>query len=397
MDERAGMASLYIHIPFCAGKCYYCDFLSFPLQDASQMQSYLEALNGEMPHYAGLKPETLYIGGGTPSLLSPEQFEYLMAGVHRCFDLGDLVEFTIEANPDSLNGSKAEAWNSCGVNRVSLGVQSFNDGVLAGNRRPATMGDAVASVGLLKGLGYGNICVDLILGLRASYTGDLQPDTVSSVFMEDLSAAVDLSPAHISIYMLEPGAGSLLAGESDGSGIVLIDDRAFEELYLFAVDFLAGCGFHQYEISNFALPGFESLHNLNYWQGGDYIGLGPGAVSTVRGKRWTNYEKLGMYEELTRAGNRPIDNVEELGGIERSSERIMLALRQSRGIDFEELLSMANSSKIELEEYVSGVADAGYAVLSESRFHLTPRGFLRSNIIITDIIRIIEKSQKRHS
>ena len=389
-QTAGGVKSLYVHIPFCRSKCAYCDFLSFPLRVEGELSRYLEALVREMALYSGAEPQTIYIGGGTPSMLSPEQFSYLYLGMQRHFMLGEVGEFSIEANPDTVDKGRIEAWLRAGVNRITLGVQSFDDIVLGAVGRKASEADILHAVRLFHEAGVANFGIDLILGLQPSYQS-VDPGSVFGLFRDDLHKAVSLQPAHVSVYLLGIGDETALGRMVSDGDCSMLDDATVEEMYLFAAQFLAGHGYRQYELSNFAIPGKESLHNRNYWQGEDYIGLGLGAVSTVACRRTRNCEELQEYITMVLAGSKPFEHEEKLDQETLLTERIMLSLRMTEGLDIKALMrNLSERSVSRLQAYINSLLEHGLAETKGSRLLLTATGFLRSNAIIADILRVTE-------
>jgi oxygen-independent coproporphyrinogen-3 oxidase len=384
------MRSLYVHIPFCLGACDYCDFLSFPLENSHSLPRYLEALCREMSFYSGEAFQTLYLGGGTPSILRVEQIARLEQTLQRCFNLERMNEFTLEANPETVDVGRVRAWTRAGVNRVSLGVQSFDERVLAAHQRTASVEDARRAFQLLRSGGVANIGLDLILGLQCCQAVP-DEETAVLIFKDDLREAVALDPEHISVYLLSMSEGSRSTGQQPGIGEVMFTDRTVEKLFLHTVRFLGDHGFKQYEVSNFAKAGFESEHNKQYWRGGEYRGLGLGAVSTIGNRRLKNVEVLQEYMDTIAAGKRPVGEVEILHSPVRTIERVMLALRQGTGIACTELLrGTPHSARRRLLAYLSSLRELDLAEQEAERIALTPRGQLRSNVIIADIVRLME-------
>jgi oxygen-independent coproporphyrinogen-3 oxidase len=394
---ESGIKSLYVHIPFCRSKCAYCDFLSFPLEDEDELSRYLEALIREMALYSGAEPHTLYIGGGTPSLLDAKQFSYLHMGLRTHFRLGSVEEFSIEANPDSVDEDRIAAWSSAGVNRVSLGVQSFNSTVLKAVYRSAAEADILHAVKLLREADIHNFGIDLILGLQSSYSlGDAE--SAFDLFQNDVLKAVTLHPAHISIYILSIAENTALGCMLSEHDYIMLDDDVLEKMYLWAVEFLERHGYKQYELSNFALPGKESKHNMHYWRGEEYIGLGLGAVSTLGRIRTRNCKDLDVYCTRIDVGKRSVEHEELLNRDIQSTEEIMLSLRMTDGLDIDQLMNgVSEGSADGLHAYLSSLFEHGFAKRSGSRLVLTPVGMLRSNAVISDIVRITEAGKNRHS
>jgi oxygen-independent coproporphyrinogen-3 oxidase len=384
--------SVYMHIPFCVQKCGYCDFLSFPLHSPWALESYLGALVEEVKLNHGASPVTIYVGGGTPSLLSPRQIDMLGGALETNFELVGVREFTVEVNPETLGPQNVGAWRKLGVNRISLGVQSFDVSVLSGNGRPQGPEDIYRSYRFLRDAGFSNIGIDLILGLQPSYR-EVRNSSMTEVILEDLKRAVELEPEHISVYLLNLSGNSVIGRRFLDGEINLLGDRTLEKLYLHAVEFLGRHGYSQYEISNFSRPGYESLHNLGYWRGEEYLGMGLGAVSTIRGVRTRNHLELETYMKSMARGEKPVGEIEVLDDRVRRVEHIMLSLRQPWGMPLSEFEDTGDR----LHRYFGFLEHRNLAVLERGFFALTPGGLLRSNTIIADILRLMEDIQSRHS
>ena len=343
------------------------------------LSMYLKCLIKELSFYQGARLFTLYIGGGTPSLLEPADFSTLLERVKNLYNVSDLTEFTVETNPESLTLQKARTWMSCGVNRVSVGVQSFSDAVLARAGRIARSSDIYRSIDLLRKAGFNNINIDLILGLQ----GEGQ-------FREDLEKSVKITPTHISVYQLTIGENRAFKQMIAKGTFKLLTEEQYASLYQYAVEFLDCKGYRQYEISNFSKEGYESLHNMNYWMGRDYRGVGLGAVSTFGFKRMKNCTGIEEYCKKILEGEPPLGETERLSAWEKRCERIMLALRMKRGVDMEGITRRAGEEKSKMvADFVAMLKDQGYAQPSMKRLVLTPRGFMRSNSIISELLRII--------
>ncbi|MDD5627726.1 MAG: radical SAM family heme chaperone HemW [Elusimicrobia bacterium] len=313
----AGPRGLYVHIPFCSGKCAYCDFTSFPGR-AGDIPRYLAALEAEAALRGPLPAvETLYIGGGTPSELGAAQIAELFARLPQ----GRYAEVTFEANPESLDRDRLAALRRAGVTRLSLGFQSLDDTVLrrAGRRHSAEA--ARTAFRLARAGGDWSLSLDLICGLPGQD------------FSRDLAAALALAPDHLSVYGLDLHEGTPLAR----SGFVPDEDRGREMLEL-AIDRIAAAGLEHYEISNFAKPGHESRHNLNYWGAGEYVGLGCAAASHLDGERSRNTADLGEYLRQVESGVRPLAESERLSGKAKLGERALLGLRRLAGLRLDPVL-----------------------------------------------------------
>ncbi len=305
------MTGLYIHIPFCRSKCYYCDFYSLA-GNTELLGSYVDALLKEVQIHSGMAFDTLYIGGGTPSLLDVAGLEKLAEGLHQHFDLSGLREATIEANPESACPAFMQAALKCGFNRLSLGAQSLNDGELAKAGRIHTSAQALEAVKTAIKSGFSNVSTDVIIGLPGQTEVSLE-DTINRLAESGVS--------HLSAYCLSVEEGTPFACRPPRD---LPDDDRQADLYTKACGLLKGHGFIHYEISNFALPGKESLHNLNYWKGGEYLGLGPFSASYLDGRRVKNIATLQEYLDNPLSCRLEEDSVSATA---RPAEEAMLRLR----------------------------------------------------------------------
>lgn len=313
---------LYVHIPFCRAKCGYCDFASAP-GTPEEIDSFLGALAAESALYDGLAGSfsTLYVGGGTPSLLSAAQLERLCGIIETLTGpLGSLRESTFEANPESLDAEKAALLRRAGVSRVSLGLQAAQDALLRRLGRVAMTADFLKAWEALRRAGFDNLNADLMCGLPGQSEED---------FRASLDFLLKLAPEHVSFYALEVHDGTPFAA----AGVKEEPEKA-ADMYEAGAAALQAAGLARYEISNFARPGRESLHNLNYWEQGDYLGLGPAAASCLGGERRANAEDTAAYAAAVLAGKpAPLQYSERLEGRAREAERIMLGLRKTAGIE----------------------------------------------------------------
>ncbi len=358
---------LYIHIPFCRSKCAYCDFYSLA-RGEDRMDAYVSALANALrafaPRAADRGVDTVYFGGGTPTLLGAPRLIVLLRAVRESFSVAADAEISFEANPESARDTNAlRALHEAGFNRISLGMQSANDDELRAVGRIHTSRDTQAAVDAARRAGFDNLSLDLIYGL---------PCQTRESWRGNLAAAVALAPEHLSCYALkvEPGT-PLYALRGDP---VLPDDDAQADMYLDAVEFLAARGYAQYEISNFARPEYESRHNLKYWTLGEYLGFGPGAHSDFGGRRFAAARDLDAFL----AGRAAYSEDAAIPARERASERVMLGLRTVRGVAAEEVCLPFDGAEAVLQE----CAAHGLAKRQAGRWRLTPRGFLVSNAII---------------
>lgn len=318
---------LYVHTPFCRSKCRYCSFYS-KVFDMGEVESFTASLAAEMRYWGERlgRPEvrTVYFGGGTPSLLPEWALGGIFPVLRECFRIREGAEFTFEANPDSAaDAAYFRLLLDHGVNRLSLGVQSLDDDALRMLGRPHTAGAALASYGQARRAGFGNIGLDLLWGL---------PGQRPWTWLGTLREIVKLRPEHLSCYglTLEPGT-ALEAAVSDGE-LALPPEKEQAAMFVQGAEMLEGEGYLQYEVSNFSRMGFQSRHNMGYWEGEDYLGLGPSAVSTLGGVRRENPRDLGVYGRQAKEGGFGAGG-ERLTEEERISEFVMLSLRTSRGLD----------------------------------------------------------------
>ncbi len=325
---------IYVHIPFCARICPYCAFYK-DLLDRSQTSRFCETLLRELVgrdrRARRLLPSTIYFGGGTPTALNVAQLELLLRGFQERLDLSRLIEWTIEANPGSVSARKAAVLKRFGVNRISLGVQSWDDQLLKVLGREHNARQAAESFRILRDAGFTNINLDLMFGL---------PGQTADQWRETLEQTIVLEPAHISTYCLtyEEDTEFYLR---QAQGEFRQDEDTDAEFFEMTMATLEQAGYEHYEISNYARPGFESVHNRAYWFGKDYLGIGPSAVSTIAMQRWQNICDYRAYIDRVLSGKSPRESSEELTYEMKCTERIALALRTREGIPASELKSFA--------------------------------------------------------
>ncbi|MBV9618712.1 MAG: radical SAM family heme chaperone HemW [Verrucomicrobia bacterium] len=314
---------IYVHIPFCARICPYCAFYK-ELFDRSQTQRFCEAILRELEAYARdrhLCPTTIYFGGGTPTALTSAQLEFLLGGFRAQLDWSDMNEWTIEANPGSVSAAKAALLRRLGINRISLGVQSWNDDLLKLLGREHNAKQAEESFEIFRRTGFSNINVDLMFGL---------PGQTLRQWRETLERTLLLGPEHISTYCLtyEEDTNFFLR---HSRGEFRQDSDADAEFFELTMSMLENAGYEHYEISNYARPGFRSAHNRAYWSGADYLGIGPSAFSTIGMKRWQNVPNFRRYSDLALAGSSTVGSVEDLTEDMKRAEKIALSLRTDDG------------------------------------------------------------------
>lgn len=319
------MPGIYIHIPFCKQKCTYCDFTSFP-DKLAFAEAYMACLYKEMELRAEQCKDktfdTVYIGGGTPSVIDPAYIYGAIKQVKKCFRLSKNPEITIEMNPGTVNEKKIETYARAGINRYSVGLQTAIDEQLANLNRIHTVREYLYCASLLKGK---NFSADVMLGLK----GQTKDDLKKTIEVAALSGA-----KHISMYALTPEDGTPIY--TDYLNGELPDGDEVRALYDYGYDLLKEKGYERYEVSNFCKKGFESKHNLNYWRRGEYLGFGVSASSFMAGKRFTNTFNLDEYMKCVLSGFLPVIESEEVSGADAKFEFVMLALRTERGICAEE-------------------------------------------------------------
>ena len=379
---------IYIHIPFCRSKCQYCDFYSIGgSRDPRLVDNYIQAL---MVHFKETGPraadylvDTVYFGGGTPSFFGADNLRRIFAELQHRFRVDRDAEISFEANPDSVSSGLLKKLRAEGFNRMSLGVQSDRDEMLQKLGRPHSYEQARNAVQLARACGFENISVDLMYGL---------PDQTAAQWEETLRHVLRLRPEHMSCYGLKVEEGTPLWEYKDEAN--LPSDEVQAEMYLKTVDILETAGYRQYEISNFAKPGFESRHNLKYWMGDEYIGFGPAAASDFAGKRYTNNPDIQNYIRGILKQDVPIlSECDTVPPRERAGEYVMLRLRTTKGISPEEYEKNYLMPFEPLLDAIVPLAEKGLFVQDGDRWVLTPTGFLVSNQIIGRLQEAQEKSE----
>lgn len=365
------MTGLYVHVPFCVRKCAYCNFYSVPAQTGFIF--YIDAVLAECKEYGGVSFRTLFVGGGTPSLLGAGNLTRLVDGLRGNFDLSHLVEATIEANPESATEETLEAALSLGFNRISIGVQSLSDGELKAVGRIHSAGQAVAAIGLAKKVGFRNLSADLIVGL---------PGQTWDSLWDSLEKLVAMGISHLSLYCLSLEHGTPLAQNPPGN---LPSDDIQADLFEQARAFINDKGFVHYEISNFAVSGRECLHNLNYWRGGEYLGLGPSAASHLGGKRYKNRADLNAYLQNPTG---VVEEIEELSAPEKAAEEAMLRLRLlEEGLDVVDFTKRYGLKTVyQVLSRLRMLAHEGLLLFDGSKYRLEPSLVLTSNPILARVL-----------
>lgn len=376
---------IYIHVPFCRSKCEYCDFYSVTTKDTRLMDQYLHAVCAHIKEAGQLAPgylvDTVYFGGGTPTFFGADGMANILTAIRKNFDVASTAEITFEANPDSVSDRLLRRLRSEGFNRVSLGIQCDNDEILKKLGRPHNYEQAVNAYQRIRKKGFKNVSIDLMYGLPGQSLLDWE---------KTLEHVLELMPEHVSCYGLKVEEGTPLHAYHEFCN--LADDDTQAEMYLAAVEILKECGYRQYEISNFCRKGHVSRHNMKYWQGGEYLGFGPGASSDFGGRRFSIIKDVKGYIQGIRTGGQVLEDVQEIAPRERAGEYLMMRLRTVAGLDPKEyekkyLMSFAPLEKSLLRCKQNGLAHKTF----DGRWQLTPAGFLVSNSIISDLLLIQEQ------
>lgn len=382
---------LYIHVPFCASKCSYCAFHSIALgksgpEQSAHLQKYVDTLLLELAHYGDLYPgkavQSVFFGGGTPSLLPPAVIGAIMERVNRYFSLSPRAEVTLEANPESLRSKKSVGeYLAAGINRLSIGVQSLDEDALRMLGRPHKAMDSMQSVFMAREAGFANINIDLMWGL---------PGQSMRQWLQTLKDAVRLAPDHISAYGLSLEPGTDLEKKCESGILTLPPERDQSIMFMEGAAFLEANGYLHYEISNFARMGFQCRHNLGYWEGADYLGLGPSSTSTIGDRRWTNPSSIKAWEELA---SKPGANVETeiLTPKTRLLELIMLRLRTARGLRLKAYKDLTGHDFLhDHQKIVQTMHENGLVRIRNGYMSLTRSGMLVSNTIISNLFERVE-------
>jgi len=381
-DEAAGPGGsigLYVHVPFCVSRCTYCDFDS-EVVSPERVRLYLDALAQEVDRspFKGAAPETVYVGGGTPTSLAEGELAGLFAILARGFDLSRAEEFTVEANPGTVHEDRLELLRKVGANRISLGVQSFEDKRLRLLGRAHGSREAGEAFTAARAAGFANVSLDLIFAVPGQKLGDVA---------SDVARAVGLGPEHVSLYGLTYEAGTSMKRMLDAGEVTRINEESERAMYLTVIDRLERSGYAQYEISNFARPGFESRHNLACWRGDEYLGLGPSAASFTGGERRKNVRGLTEYARRIAGGAGPVEERERLTPERAARERACLALRTRRGIDPAEFERRTGFDlKALLGEAGTRLFAGGWLETREGRVRLSREALPVADVVLAEIV-----------
>ena len=387
--SAAPALGLYIHVPFCKSKCIYCDFYSLPGISEARMDAYTAALTAHLteaaPQAAHHRVDTVYFGGGTPTLLGAARLTRILKTIRKQYSVTKDAEITLEANPDSAQDLRElKALRRAGFNRISLGMQSACDAELKALGRVHTAAQVGSAVETARKAGIRNVSLDLIYGL---------PRQTMEQWQATLATAVALQPDHLSCYGLKVEEGTPLFAVRDTAG--LPDDEAQADMYLCTTEYLARCGYEQYEISNFARPGFRSRHNMKYWALEEYAGFGPGAHSDFGGVRYAYDRDLDGYIRGVTEGTPMLSESQQIPDNERDTEYLMLRLRTVDGLqpaDFQHRFRRPFRCFL---PFLEDCRKAGYAVCeADGNWHLTPNGFLLSNQIIGRLLELLAEDKQ---
>jgi oxygen-independent coproporphyrinogen-3 oxidase len=376
---------LYVHVPFCERKCEYCDFYS--IESRELLGRFVESVRREIAdgaiRCAGCSVDTVYVGGGTPSLLSAGQVASIMDVIRAGYRLEQDVEVTLEVNPGTVDFPALEALRRVGINRLSMGVQSFDDGELRFLGRMHSAADARACIVAARKAGFDNLSLDCIYSL---------PGQTPERWRQTLEEAVGFAPEHLSAYSLIVEEDTPLFRSVQEGRVVPNSDSAEAELYELTMEFLKAHGYEHYEVSNYAQPGFRSRHNSRYWHHESYLGFGPAAHSfwlsnrTTSAQRWSNSANVAAYCDLLFRGESPVSITETLSKRDLINERIFLGLR-SDGLDLDTLHEdLGYSLSGRQEDTVRGLVQAGHVMVDGRRLRLTPRGYVICDEICTRLL-----------
>ena len=364
--------SLYIHIPFCLGKCRYCDFVSIRYDEAVAGR-YIDALRTELRMRANGSLKTLYIGGGTPTVLPAKSLRKIVSSVLEFCTLAPGAEVTCEANPGTLDKEKAEALAEAGLTRLSIGVQSFDNEVLKTLGRAHDADDARHALGIAQEMPV-DVSLDLIYGV---------PGQSMETWRETLDEAVSMGPAHISAYELTPEEGTPLMDDIKAGEISMPHEEEALEMFHAAREILGKAGMEHYEISNYARPGKRSLHNMNYWRRGEYLGVGTAAHSLIGEERTANNRFVFEYLKLLGEGMLPIEETSELTADEARREYVFLGLRMLEGLHMQEARERFG---LDLNGSTGELVDNGLMEQKAGRLRLSQRGLELSNTTVSNLL-----------
>jgi oxygen-independent coproporphyrinogen-3 oxidase len=363
--------NLYLHVPFCARRCSYCDF-SIAVRRQVPSERFADSVLREWRGAQSLAAwnddaelDTIYLGGGTPSHLDPAALGAILGGIRASRRVRPEAEITLEANPDDVTPAAAEAWRAAGIGRISLGVQSFSPGVLEWMHRTHTPEQARAAVRILRAAGFADLSLDLIYGLPAG---------IARSWADDLEAAFALEPEHLSCYGLTVEAHTPLGRWTASGRAAPVDERQYAEEFLQLCGALASRGWDHYEVSNAARPGRRARHNSGYWEKASYLGLGPSAHSAVGGERWWNIREYAAWDDAIQRGADPVAGRERLDEAQQRLESLYLGLRTTTGAPVGLIPADVRARW----------GQAGWAAESDGYLRLSAEGWLRLDALVAE-------------
>ena len=369
---------VYVHVPYCASICGYCDF--FREKSGVVPDGYERLVLAEADGYRGSPPvraDSLYFGGGTPSLLEPSRLAAVISGLGEIFGFNDETEVTLEANPETVTPERLDGWRQAGINRLSVGVQSLDSRVLAALERRATAEQAVGALERAAAAGFSRLSADVMSGV---------PGQSRSSLLETVASVAALPVDHLSLYSLDLHHGTRLQKKVAEGKLELPGGDEAADLYLSVRDLLLGRGFEHYEISNFARPGGRCRHNLRYWLGAETVGLGPSAWSRFRGRLYGNPRSLRDWEAEVRAGTGTSPRGEAITADQARTDRLIFGLRLSDGVGLDEVGEVLSHGGRDPDRLLRPLVDHGYARVERGRLALTAEGFFLSSEILAYLL-----------
>ncbi len=377
-DKRIG---LYVHIPYCRQKCSYCDFNSYASMEGT-VPEYFNALNNEISSYSdmlqGFTVKTVFMGGGTPSYVDSKYIHQLMSSLNRHMNIEGDAEISIETNPGTLTEKKLSVYREAGINRLSIGLQAWQNSLLKYLGRIHNIEDFITNYKLALKAGFNNINVDLIFGIPGQSIKDWT-DTIDNISQLDIT--------HLSCYSLKIEEGTPFGLQLEKGKLKAVEDELDREMYWLAIEKLRNNGFKQYEISNFAREGYECRHNLVYWNAEEYVGFGAGAHSYFNKKRFNNVGDIHRYSSLINNNESTIENVQAIDEQDSMSEYMILRLRLVEGVlskDFEQRFGVALSTKY--SKQIERLVSSGLADFNGNKLRLTQKGLDLANQAFVEFI-----------
>lgn len=376
------MLGLYIHVPFCAQKCNYCDFNSYKIEEKNQKTDYLISIRKEMELYKeefkSKEFTSVFLGGGTPSILTPEELTTLMENIYSNFNIGKDAEITMECNPGTLDKAKLKAIKSLGINRLSMGLQVTQDHHLKYIGRIHTYEQFEKNYKDAIEVGINNINVDLMYSL---------PNQSFDEWKETLNKIINLNPSHISAYSLILEEGTKFYDMYLNKEFELNDEEVDINIYNYTIDTLCKNGYHQYEISNYSKEGYECKHNIVYWQCDNYLGLGPGASGYINNYRYSNICDIKGYNKCLEYDKRPIEEKNILSKKDEMEEFIFMGLRMNKGINLDEFYKRFNIDfKHRYNDILDKLKNLNLIIEQNNNIILTQRGREISNTVFVEFI-----------